>query len=75
MTTTLDEMETRAQRHLDGMTVNRDAMARDVLVLARAIRSAQKRASEKGAAGNPFSEMGGNGPFAGIFDGIFKQRK
>jgi len=34
----LDQIETRAQRHLDGMTVNRDAMARDVLKLARALR-------------------------------------
>lgn len=34
----LDEIADRAQRHLDGMTVNRDAMARDVLKLVRAVR-------------------------------------
>lgn len=75
MATTLDEMEARAQRHLDGMTVNRDAMARDVLALARAIRGAQKRATEKATTSRPFSGMGGNGPFAGIFDDLFTGRK
>ncbi len=34
----LDAIEARAQRHLDGMTVNRDAMARDVIKLVRAVR-------------------------------------
>lgn len=34
----LDNIEARALRHLDGMTVNRDAMARDVLKLVRAVR-------------------------------------
>lgn len=34
----LDKIADRAQRHLDGMTVNRDAMARDVLKLVRAVR-------------------------------------
>jgi len=34
----LDAIEARAQRQLDGMTVNRDAMARDVLKLTRALR-------------------------------------
>lgn len=40
-TGTLDDIEERAKRHLDGMTVNRDAMARDVLALVAAIRKAQ----------------------------------
>ena len=39
---TLEDMEARAKRHLDGMTVNRDAMAKDVLQLVDAIRAVQK---------------------------------
>jgi|GEM_PF-5277254 len=40
---TLEEMESRAERHLDGITVNRDAMARDVLTLVRIVRGLQER--------------------------------
>jgi len=55
---TLDDMEARAKRHLDGMTVNRDVMAKDVLQLVAAMRAIQSRntaakaaATEKPAAG------------------------
>jgi hypothetical protein len=37
----LEEIEARAQRHLDGMTVNRDVMARDVLKLAATLKQAK----------------------------------
>lgn len=47
---TLEDMEARAKRHLDGMTVNRDAMAKDVLQLVEAIRAAQKHNAQKKAA-------------------------
>lgn len=39
---TLAEMESRAQRHLDGIKVNVDAMAKDVLLLVKSVRAAQK---------------------------------
>jgi hypothetical protein len=67
---TLDEMAARAQRHLDGMTVNRDAMARDVLTLVEAIRSAQRRAPARPAQpGSNFSDA-----FGDIFDTILNRR-
>mgnify|MGYP003494706359 FL=1 len=47
---TLEDMEARAKRHLDGMTVNRDAMAKGVLQLVDAIRAVQKHNAEKKAA-------------------------
>jgi hypothetical protein len=37
----LEEIEARAQRHLDSMTVNRDVMARDVLKLAATLKQAK----------------------------------
>ena len=41
MTTQVDPVEatTRARRALDGMSVNRDAMARDVIALAEEVTS------------------------------------
>lgn len=40
MTPTLDQIKDRAQRHLDGMKVSTDAMARDVIKLCDAIAAA-----------------------------------
>jgi hypothetical protein len=37
----MEEMESRAQRHLDGMKVNRDEMAKDVLHLSKTVRALQ----------------------------------
>lgn len=58
MASTLDEMEARARRHLDGMTVNRDAMAKDVLQLVAALRAAQAQHAQAKAQAqednNPF---------------------
>jgi hypothetical protein len=66
-------METRAQRHLDGMTVNRDAMARDVLTLVGAIRQMQQRATATATKstqpGSNFSDAFGN-----LFDDILKPK-
>lgn len=70
-TPTLEEMESRAQRQLDGMTVNRDAMARDVLLLTKAIRSAQKRAADMD---KEKKQPGMAGAFSGIFDDIWGKR-
>jgi hypothetical protein len=57
----LDAMEARATRHLDGMTVNRDAMANDVLTLIKAVRKARQMLATEAAhqagcqrASNPF---------------------
>lgn len=71
---TLDEMAERAQRHLDGMTVNKDAMARDVLQLVEAIRGAQRRAADRNCTVN--SPRGGafQTTFDDIFEGIFRGR-
>lgn len=44
----LAEMETRAQRHLDGMVVNRDEMAKDVIQLVAALRRAQSAVHRPG---------------------------
>lgn len=46
----LDNIEARALRHLDGMTVNRDAMARDVLKLVRALRRLTEEVRKPGAS-------------------------
>jgi hypothetical protein len=52
---TLEDMEARAKRHLDGMTVNRDVMAKDVLQLVAAMRAIQSRntAAKAAAAEKP----------------------
>lgn len=63
---TLDEIEQRALRHLDGITVNRDAMARDVLTLVRAVRNAKLAISNLRKTQEP------NSIFAQSFDNIFK---
>lgn len=70
-TPTLDEMATRAQRHLDGMTVNRDAMAKDVLTLVHAIRQLQQRAS---TTPREYQPDGFAGAFDVIFDEIFNRK-
>jgi hypothetical protein len=48
VSTELDRIEERAQRQLDGMTVNRDAMARDVLKLCKAIRRVTSETAKPG---------------------------
>jgi len=68
----LDDMEERAKRHLDGMTVNRDAMANDVLSLIAAIRLAQSRAAKD--AENLGRACGFAGTFDDIFSGIFGKK-
>lgn len=66
----LDEMAERAQRHLDGMTVNKDAMARDVLKLVEAIRGMQQRAQvQQHPQARGFAEA-----FDDVLSGIFNGR-
>lgn len=54
----LDEMEVRARRHLDGMTVNRDTMARDVIILVTAIRELQSKAEKEKKADEYSGDIG-----------------
>lgn len=61
----LQSIGDRAQRQLDGMTINRDAFARDVLRLVAAVQQAQARAPVKpqpGGFADTFGEL-----FADIF--------
>jgi len=67
---TLDEMQARAQRQLDGMTVNRDAMANDVLRLVELVRRMQQRAADLGA-GRGAGGSGVKGGYAEVFGDIF----
>ena len=64
--TDLKSIEDRAQRMLDGMTVNREAFARDVLKLCAAARqvAAAKQPEAKPTAA----------PFDGFFGDIFGGR-
>ncbi len=70
----LDEMEKRAQRHLDGMTVNKDAMAKDVIALTKAMRRVATRMSsvltDQKSEKNTFQKP--PSPFSRTFDDIFK---
>lgn len=70
-TPTLDEMAGRAQRHLDGMTVNRDAMAKDVLTLVGAIKQVQARSATSTRTGQ---QGGFSDAFDSIFDDIFNRK-
>ena len=62
----LDRIEERAQRHLDGMTVNRDALARDTLKLCRALRRVVQELAEASARAGRKPK-----PANKIFDDIF----
>jgi len=68
----IDKAEERAQRALDGMTYNRDQMARDVVSMAAELRNwraAFERAKTRKAAAA--DDGTGFGSFAGAFDDIF----
>lgn len=64
----LEEMEARAQRHLDGMTVNRDAMARDVLKLCALVRRIKEREEQQQPDAAGAEQRPG---MAAAFDDIF----
>lgn len=62
-------IEARAQRRLDGMTINREAFARDVLKLCHAARRLQDEVRplqprQSGSGGGAFTDM-----FGDIFGG------
>lgn len=66
--TGLESIEARAQRILDGMTVNREAFARDVLKLCNATRRlrdcATPQQQKTASAAADFGDI-----FSGIFGG------
>lgn len=63
---TLEQMKDNAQRQLDGMTVNRDLMAKDVLWLADTVKrleelvKAQPASPSKSRFGSAFDEIFGS---------------
>lgn len=77
---TFPEMHAMAQRQLDGMTVNRDLMARDVLQLLMIITRYQEALKaeriQREAAEDALRDFGRAPPkvegFADKFDDIFK---
>lgn len=66
MTRTSQQMRERAQRQLDGMTVNREEMARDVIFLCDALDAAKVHIK------NLSTKVAGEG-FTSAFDDIFKR--
>lgn len=75
----LDEIEARAQRQLDGMTVNRDAIARDNLKMVALLRQIKKRLQEQDETSKTSASSHGGDPrektsgsqFASAFDDLF----
>ena len=69
---TLRFLRDQAQRQLDGMTVNRDAFARDVLQLLDAVEAARARAASRRSAASTSAPDGSfSKAFGNIFDDIF----
>ncbi|WP_421576618.1 hypothetical protein [Stenotrophomonas maltophilia] len=68
--TDLASIEARAQRVLDGMTINREAFARDVLKLTHAARRLQGEVVRL----QPHQSGPGGGGFTDVFGDIFGGR-
>jgi len=66
----IDKTEERAHRALDGMTYNRDQMARDVVGMAAELRN-WRAAFERAKTRKAADDGTGFGSFAGAFDDIF----
>lgn len=64
---TLEQMKDTAQRQLDGMTTNRDQMAKDVLFLADTVKRLEELVKQR-------PSDAGRGGFADAFDKIFSAR-
>lgn len=67
---TLEQMKDNAQRQLDGMSVNRDLMAKDVLWLADTVKRLEAMVKEQQQAATPPT----SGPLGSAFDEIFTKR-
>jgi hypothetical protein len=70
----LNEMEEQAKRHLDGMTINRDKMAHNVVALVNTVRAMRalvvRTEREQSKRPGTFSSA-----FDGIFEDIFKKNQ
>lgn len=66
----LDSLAQRANRQLDGMTINRDQFSRDVITMADELRRWREAHARLEAA----KPSGQGSAFDGIFDGLFKDR-
>lgn len=64
----LDSLVQRANRQLDGMTINRDQFSRDAIALAGELQ----RWREAHARLEATRPSGQGSAFEGIFDGLFK---
>ena len=64
---TLEQMKDTAQRQLDGMTTNRDQMAKDVLFLADTVKRLEEMV--KDAATDQLRKDAAFGGFAKMFGG------
>lgn len=67
----IDKAEERAQRALDGMTYNRDQMARDTLGMAAELRN-WRRAFERMKTRS--NDPGFSGVFKDLFGDVFDKR-
>lgn len=66
----IDAAEARARRQLDGMTINRDAMARDVIALCALVRNYRTLNAKK--EDTPLKDTSMAGTFEDIFKGFRK---
>ena len=67
----LEAMKLRASRHLDGMVVNRDAMASDVLILVDALDTALRKL-ETARPAAPAVGAAEPGKFGDLFSTLFR---
>ena len=67
---TLEQMKATAQRQLDGMSVNRDLMAKDVLWLADTVKRLETLVKNQNQAATPPT----SGQLGSAFDEIFRKR-
>jgi hypothetical protein len=68
---TLDDMQRRAQGFLDGMSTNKERMAKDVLQLVKLVRAMQDRRQEQAGAEPMPDDTQRQGAFGDAFDGIW----
>jgi hypothetical protein len=67
----LDSITQRANRQLDGMTINRDQFSRDAITMANELR----RWREAHARLEATKPLGQGSAFDGIFGDMFKDRR
>lgn len=68
---TLEDMETQAQRHLDGCRVNTDRMAKNVLELTKLVRALQRQLHRAREGAEPLTvQVPAGGDFASAIDEI-----